>query len=350
MKDNSQAVFHGLVNYGTQAGLLAKGLRECGRIAKSYTRFDSYNRQTDYQFRKPKFLIGKVFAYYIWFPLVKLSCFFRYDIFHFYFGTTLFYRQLDLPFYKLFGKKVVMHYLGYDVELYGWSKNNYAITNVTESFTDETGALHDVKILKRMNYEKKYINCSIVCAPQYSPFVHNSVFVPLGVDLQKFSPTPLPELTNSPFRIIHVPTSRRKKGTQYLIDAVEKLRSEGVNIELDICENVTHNDLVNRYKKAHVSVVALLGGWYGTAAIESMAMGRPVISFLRPEFFKYTSWKPGDVPIINANRDSIYEVLKETIQHTNQLHDLAEKSISFVHQFHDYRKVAMEVNRLYMEL
>ena len=45
-------VFHGLVNYGTQAGMLARGLRKRGWDATSYEWDDSFDREIDFNLKK----------------------------------------------------------------------------------------------------------------------------------------------------------------------------------------------------------------------------------------------------------------------------------------------------------
>ena len=64
MKDLKRLnVFHGLVNYGTQSGYIAKGLRLNGVNARSYTKVDAFKRETDYAFEQKKSLIAKFFYY-----------------------------------------------------------------------------------------------------------------------------------------------------------------------------------------------------------------------------------------------------------------------------------------------
>ena len=122
-------VFHGIVNYGTQAGLLAKGLRDEGIEALSVSAPDRFKRKIDiellqgnrYSFRGIRILIWNLLRSFYWF------C--KFDIFHFYYGTSLLPNQLDLPLYKFFGKKVVMEYLGSDVQGYEFSVKKYKYRN-----------------------------------------------------------------------------------------------------------------------------------------------------------------------------------------------------------------------------
>jgi glycosyltransferase involved in cell wall biosynthesis len=352
MTTDKLKVFHGLVNYGTQAGIISKTLREEFNIKSiSVVTADPFKRQIDIELLHGGNFMSKVFKH-SWNNIRKIYWLFTYNTFHFYFGKTFFKNQIDLPFYKLLGKKVVMHYLGNDVEQYQWSLDHYKITNMEFMMTAEVGKKHDEKVKKRVAYESKYIDYKIVCAPQYSPFVPDAQVIPLTVDLSKFKFCQLPYFKNNePLRVLHAATSRKKKGTEYLIDAVDQLKKEGYKIELDLCEGITHNELVKQYKKCHVSVVALLGGWYGTAAIEAMATGRPIISFIRPSFFKYVDIKEEEIPIINANRDTIYYELKKVLDYSkDDLQKLAEKTYNFVHKYHEPKKVTNQIVNVYKKV
>lgn len=339
-------VFHGLVNYGTQAGVIAYTLRkEYGIKALSVVYPDRYKRFVDVQLKSGRNILQKNYSHF-WNKLYLLKCFFKFNIFHFYYGKTLLPFQIDLPFYRLFGKKVIMHYLGNDVELYQWSIDNYNITNMSNMFTLEQGRVHDAKVMKRMAFQSKYIDYKIVCAPQYSPFVKDSKFIPLAIDLKRFKFTKPIEFENE-LNILHAPTSRKKKGTAYLIQAVDRLIEEGYKINLDICENISHDELKERYKKCHISVVALMGGWYGTAGIEAMAIGRPIITFIRPSLFKYTDLKEEDLPIISANKETIYVTLKEILNKKYNLNQLSYDAHRFVNNFHNPKTITKEILEIY---
>ena len=118
MKKEDMKVFHGLVNYGTQAGLLAQGLRDEGINAISAVYDDSYfQRQIDINVTRDINSKNPVIRRFKRLRFL-LSMFRKYNVFHFYFGSTLLPYNLDAPFYKLFGKKVVMEYLGTDIDLW----------------------------------------------------------------------------------------------------------------------------------------------------------------------------------------------------------------------------------------
>ena len=100
--------------------------------------------------------------------------------------------------------------------------------------------------------------------------------VPPGLDLREFTPVP-PSDSPRPL-VVHAPSSREKKGTRYVIEACEQLP-----VELDIVEGVPHEEARARYARADIVVDQLNAGWHGVFALESMALGKPVVTYLKPE-------------------------------------------------------------------
>jgi glycosyltransferase involved in cell wall biosynthesis len=339
-------IFHGLVNYGTQAGLFSKELRTFGYESLSVVGQDEFKRSVDIQLNsnltfieKPFFLLYNFFRKIYWF------C--KFDIFHFYYGTTLF-RQRDLPFYKLFGKKVVMEYLGWDVQLYKYSINKYEFTNARFYTSVQKALIGDENKLKRLRYEEKYIDRQFVCAPCYSEFVKDCEVLPLGIDIIKYKYTKK-QTPSDQIVIMHAPTSRDNKGTSYIIQGIEKLVEEGYDIKFSLVENLSHEELKVQYINCDIFVDQILAGWYGTAAIEAMALGRPTVCFIRESYFEYINY--GDkIPIINANPSNFYPVLKDLIDNKHLLPDIGLRSRQFVEEIHDVKKVTEILISKYMSL
>jgi hypothetical protein len=346
MQLNKLKVFHGLVNYGTQAGLLAKSLRENGIEAKSVVYHDSFKRQTDIELLFGGNIIQKVFNH-SWNWIRRFYWFFRYNTFHFYYGISLFPFQLDLPLYKFFGKKVIMEYLGFDVQLYRFSVEKYG-KNTNIGFMKKGGLKHDNKILKRLRFESRYLDMKLVCAPCYSEFVTGSIVLPLAIDIKEYPFLPS-QIINERIIILHAPTHKENKGTSFIKDAIERLIKEGFPIKLEIAENITHDELKIRYRACNIFIDQILGGWYGTAAIEAMAFGRPTICFIREEYFKYIDFS-NKIPIINANQDTIYDVIKKLICSKEDLEKIGLKSRLFVEEIHNLQKITCSLIHTYLEV
>lgn len=341
-------VFHGLVNYGTQAGLFARGLRAAGVHAYSLTSPDAFDRITDQCLRNggspARRLLNSIHNY-----LTRSACLFRYDIFHFYFGTSLWPKQLDLRLLKALNRPIIMEYLGLDIQEYQKSISNYRWTNMAGRLSASEGAVHDAAIRRRAKFEQTVCSKRLVCAPVYSEFAPGAEVLPLAIDVAKWKPTPLPAF-NGVFKLLHLPTHKGNKGTNYIIDAVSRLKSEGHPIDLKIVQGVSHSSLHELYSSCHLFVDQILGGWYGTASIEAMSCGRPVVVSIR-DIYRGLVPFGNVVPAIDADPDTIYLNLKSLIQAGYpRLVEVGLESRRFVEKFHDIEPVVDKLVSIYDEL
>jgi glycosyltransferase involved in cell wall biosynthesis len=340
-------IYHGVFNIGTQAGVFAEELRNKGYLACSITYPDWLKRKTDFEFKSIINAKGIFFFnYFISNFFLKLKIFFSFNIFHFYFGKTLLPFNMDLLFYKIFSKKVFMEYLGNDVQGYAVSVQKYKWTNMAHMMTPKEGNEYDSKIKKRLNFQLKYFERVLVCAPMYSEFVENSIVLPLAINIKEIKHIELP-LYNGVYRIMHAPTNRGFKGTEFICKAVERLKSEGYSIEFDLVENVEHAKLAQHYTDCHLFIDQILGGWYGTASIEAMAIGRPVVAFIRPDYYEFVDYG-NKIPIISANPDDIYEVLKKILDYgITYLQKKGEEGRTFVEDVHNAESVVSKLLKIY---
>lgn len=326
-----QKIFLGFYNWGTQAGLHSRMLRKNGFEAKSIVFRDRFDRIADHTITAPTGRITHAIFRLImgaWLFLLNV----RKDIFIFYGGKSFLPKGFDLVLFRLLGKTTIFYYMGNDVQGYEASISKYKYTNMKHYFTShKKGLRYDRRILKRISANSKYASHQFVCAPIYSEFVHGSKLLPLLINYKDYEVSYLTK--NSLITILHAPTDRLAKGTYYFEKAVDQLIDEGYPVKKIIAEGLSHNDLLELYKSCDIFVDQLLSGWYGTASIEAMAFGKPVVCFLRESYRDYCDYYDS-IPIINASPDTIYSTLKDMICNPAMLMEAAVASRSFVEEFH----------------
>ena len=203
----------------------------------------------------------------------------RTDIFHFHFGLTLVPQSLQFPILRAARKKSVMHYLGSDIR---------------------------GKTPEQLAYGKK-ANAQIVGSYDAIRWVPEAEVIPPGVDLGAIEPAP-PSDRERPL-IVHAPSSRRRKGSEHVIAAVD-----GLDADLDLVEGLRHDEAFERYRAADIVVDQLNAGWYGLFAIEAMALGKPVVTFLHDEAVRRTEEAFGTrVPIVSATAETLREALRPLV-------------------------------------
>src|SRR5204863_9898075 len=104
----------------------------------------------------------------------------------------------------------------------------------------------------------------------------------------------------------HAPSSRAREGTEHVGAACAEL-----GVDLEVVEGLDHREAFERYRRADIVVDQLNAGWYGVFAIEAMALGKPVVTFLHDEAVRRTQEAFGvQVPLVSATKDTLADVLR----------------------------------------
>ena len=160
------------------------------------------------------------------------------------------------------------------------------------------------------------------------------------------SGAPEPRPANARPLVVHAPTARTIKGTHHLLAAAEALRAEGVEFDLELVEGRTQAEARTVYARADLLVDQLMLGWYGGLAVESMALGVPVISHIRASRpgARARRASPQDLPIIDATPATIRDVLRTwLVERRGELPEVGRRGRAFVERWHDPRRVAADV-------
>ena len=175
-------------------------------------------------------------------------------------------------------------------------------------------------------------------------WVPEAEVIPPGVDLSRIAPVP-PSDRVRPL-IVHAPSSRRRKGSEHVIAAVE-----GLDADLEVVEGLHHDKAFERYRAADVVVDQLNAGWYGLFAIEAMALGKPVVTFLHDEAVRRTEKAFGvRVPIVSATAETLRETLRPLVADAARRRELGAASRAYVERVHDVERVADRLLDLYARL
>src|SRR5215208_4397169 len=229
----------------------------------------------------------------------------RTDVFHFYFGLTLVPKSLQFPILRATRRKSVLHYLGSDIR--GKAPAELAF-----------GRHADAEIVG--SYD----------AIRWVPHAH---VIPPGVDLRDYG---VATTSNPRPVVLHAPSNRGRKGTEHVIAACE-----GLDVELDLVEGLHHDEARRRYERADVVIDQLNAGWYGLFAIEAMALGKPVITFLHDEAVRRTEAAFGiDVPLVHATKETVRDRVAELAADRERRARIGAASRAYVERVHDIERIA----------
>jgi len=284
----------------------------------------------------------------LWTRFTRRAAFLRqaireYDVFHLNFGLTLLQvRQLgvvldELAWLKRAGKTVLVTYQGCDVRPKASCPCRHSECFAGERYrrpAAERALQHADRVF--------FLN------PDLRHWLPGGTFVPYAsVDPREIRPTPLPE--RSELVVAHAPTDREVKGTRHVEKAVAKLRREGHHVRLDLIEGVSRDVVLERVAQADVVVDQLLIGWYGAFAVEAMALGRPVLGFIRED-------EPDDnpfgvaLPVVRTTAAALADDLLALAEDRLRRLELGATGRRFVEKHHDPRRIARTVLEGLVEL
>lgn len=148
-------------------------------------------------------------------------------------------------------------------------------------------------------------------------------------------------------KVAHAPTSRKIKGTAAFLTAVERLRAEGHEIELDLIEKVSWAECLRRKASADIYYdQAQLG--YGNNAIECWGMGIPVIAGANEATLAEMRRRfSNELPFYQTTEATIYDALKALLLSADLRAEYAERGLHHVRTFHDQKVVVEQLKDVY---
>lgn len=209
---------------------------------------------------------------------------------------------------------------------------------------------HDNQVRRRLERISNYVRYVITdpeLAEYSRPYFDKVFIVPQPFDLAT-SRYRLPEKETRRPRILHIPTNREIKGTAYVETAVEKLRTDGLSFDFDCLPPCfTQQEVRQLIAETDIYVDELRCGSYGITAIEAMASGKPALTYIREDLLEQY---PKDLPLVNANPDTIYLRLKELIVDAERRREIGVKSRTYVEKNHSLEVVGAKLLQVYQEI
>jgi hypothetical protein len=258
---------------------------------------------------------------------------------------------VELNLYRLAGILMFVHYQGDDARQGDRSKALFRISiaaNVGTDYYDDASDRFKRRMIRRM---ARFCRAIYTVNPDLLHVLPaGSRFVPYShIALHEWAPSYPDAAGGAPLRVGHAPSHRGAKGTEALLRAVDGLRAEAVPIELVLVEGVSHQSVSRLLAQVDVLVDQLYAGWYGGVAVEAMALGKPVVVYIRhedlggiPDSMRH------ELPFVEAEATTLRNQLRQlACMPRSELHALGRRSRIFVERWHDPRRIAAEIKADY---
>jgi hypothetical protein len=252
-------------------------------------------------------------------------------------------QRLELVILKLRNVPIFIQYQGDDARQGSWCRENQSICIANEVDSSYYSPESDLLKIKQILLLQKYCSRIYSLNPDLlNVLPERSSFLPYShINLDDWELKSRNTILQ-PLRIGHAPTHRGAKGTQYILNAVENLRNKGFKFDFILIENLDNKSAKEIYQNLDILIDQLLAGWYGGLAVELMAMGKPVIAYIREEDLKF-------IPIEMKNELQIIKTTPNLIENTLEkillmdrvdLELLGIRSRKFVERWHNPKIIA----------
>jgi glycosyltransferase involved in cell wall biosynthesis len=251
---------------------------------------------------------------------------------------------VDVPLLKRAGKVIAVTYQGDDARQGDYTASHHAIGTTSGVRPGYYSPWSDRRKRERVAKFCRYADLVYALNPDLLDVLPaGASFLPYAsVNPADWPFVGVRQGIDRPLVVLHAPSHRGVKGTRHIIEAVDSLRAGGAAIELRVVEGRSNTEARGEYMEADVVVDQLLAGWYGGLAVEAMALGKPVVAYIREDDLRHVpDGLRAGLPIVRATPDGIREVLADLVRAPRaRLAEIGRRSRHFVETWHDPARIA----------
>lgn len=269
---------------------------------------------------------------------VLVSC----DVLIFVYGTSFLPGYLDYPIFKLLGKRIVSVFCGSDILYWYAYEQEMRLLGMFDEIRPyaehrKRGPSNLLPVKLRVVQAAERHADLILSQPsmgqlQTRPYMRFNI--PLDLSQYRF---------NVPGRsvpiVLHAPSRRAIKGTEYVLETIEQLQREGLQFEFRLIENMPNAQVRELLAESDIVVDQMFSQTVATLALESMATGNVTLARYRPEYARI----PRDCPVVNVTVATLANRLREVILDRDLRSQLAHAGRSYVEEHHCHVHVAQQV-------
>ena len=146
--------------------------------------------------------------------------------------------------------------------------------------------------------------------------------------------------------LVHAPSDKARKGTEAVLAAINKLQNTHP-FEFKLIHQMPRKEALATVAAADVFLDQFTIGAEGLAALEAMALGKPVVCFIKESLrCRY----PAEFPVVMADQDGLADTLAELIENEPRRRELGLQGRKYVERYHDARSVGAELIEIYRDV
>jgi hypothetical protein len=271
------------------------------------------------------------------------------DLLHWHWDSRVLHGQAALRWARMLGKPGVAEFWGDDIRVaeIEAAENPFYAAHMSPEYLGRQTAQQSVE--RQLPFARARFAC-IVSHAGMRRYVREDLFrriylVRQRISLEEYHPRP-PDPRRSAPVIVHSPSDTGLKGTRFVAAAAEKLARK-YDFQFRTVHGVPRREALAILSDADIFVDQVIMGTHGLATLEAMSLAKPVVCFIKPSM---VGQYPPELPIVNANPETLEAVLEELLQDGERRHRVGLAGRKYVERYHDARSISQELVRIYSEI
>ena len=323
---------------------LTRTLREFGLRADYLAVGDSavWNRS---DFRSPSGLgpVRQALAEFrmLWSVLAK------YQVIHLHFALTASESGWELPWLKRLGRRIVVHYRGCEARDRDRNMALHPRVNICQDCDYMPRICQMPSVRARRDRAQRYGDVFLVTTPDMLDFVPGGTWLPFfapDATDGRAIPDRRARRPGAPFRIVHATNHPGIEGTARIQAAVDEVKRRGIDVELVVLKGVSPDRVLEETSNADLTIGKMKMGYYANGQIESLALGVPAITFVRPEFVTEDLEDSG---LILTTLDDLADTIEFHLRNPDALAARRARARESVLRLHDNAKLTARLIDIY---
>jgi glycosyltransferase involved in cell wall biosynthesis len=158
---------------------------------------------------------------------------------------------------------------------------------------------------------------------------------------------------NEEVKILHAPNHRSFKGSEFLVKAIDELKSEGYKVELLLIEKMPNDQVLKLMTEVDILADQFIFTGYALNSIEGMAAGLPVLANLESDNYLKVSRRYSfldECPILSASPESLTNQLRLLITNPELRKELGQLGVQYVEKYHSYKAAQYMFTNIFKKL
>jgi hypothetical protein len=253
----------------------------------------------------------------------------------------------ELPFLRKAGVGIVIHFRGCEIRDKSLNMSLNPDFNMCEMCDYDARCMTEAVIDKREKI-KRLGDVFLITTPDLKDFIPEAEHLPFFIpEIPVFSDQDRDKRNGEATRILHVTGHPGLEGTSGIKSVVDSLKAKGYPIEFTFLNGVSHDIVLKELANADITIGKMKMGYYANFQIESMLLGVPAVTYVRPEFMTEELKESG---FIFCDLKTLEETLQHYLDNPEELRAKKALAKSSILKLHDNKKIASQLISIYQSI